>query len=336
MIKLSFVGDISLGEHYFSFGHGPRTLIENGEDIFDSVSDVLRDSDFVIGNLEGPISDIGYDSQDPHKRVFRGSPKSVRQLKNANINILNIANNHSIQHGNASLEESISLLEQEDILVIGKAASPIEHIVRDNQTIALIGCSLIPDNTDANQTIYFSPTEDQLLQTIRTAKSNSDHVVLFIHWGTEGELLPSVQQRELAEKITLAGANIVVGHHTHSLQPIILNYNRVIAFSLGNFVFDLPWSRKNRESVVLHIETEQHGITNTYINFLSISKNGKPINVQSRIELKNVENDLTAINDEGRIPEPIKKLLFFVFNIGRGDSKTKMRFLLWKIRKKLK
>jgi hypothetical protein len=52
-MKLLFVGDVSLGEHYFSFGHGPRSLIESGEDIFSDVKDVLKNHDLVIGNLEG-------------------------------------------------------------------------------------------------------------------------------------------------------------------------------------------------------------------------------------------------------------------------------------------
>lgn len=175
-----------------------------------------------MGNLEGPISDIDYDSKDPHLRVFRGSPKSVKLLKNARINVLNIANNHSVQHGELCLQQSIDLLEAEGLLVIGKAKSPIEYIIHNNQKIALIGCSLIPDNTDNNQKLYFAPSENELLQTIKLTKSDNDHVILFLHWGEEGSLVPSNEQRILAEKLITAGVTILVGHHTHSLQPVIL------------------------------------------------------------------------------------------------------------------
>lgn len=335
MLKLSFVGDISLGEHYFCFGHGPRSLVENGENIFSSVSGLLEESDLVIGNLEGPISNIGYNSKNPHQRVFRGSPKSASQLKKARINVLNIANNHSIQHGELSLLESIELLEAENLLVIGKAKSPIECVIHKNQKIALIGCSLIPDNTNINQQLYFSPNEELLLETVKLAKSKNDHVILFIHWGEEGSLNPSYQQKILAEKLVLAGANILVGHHTHSLQPIILDKESIIAFSLGNFVFDLPWNKKNREGAILHVEIDEKNIIKSYFNLLMINSRGKPIDIDKKVLLKKGENILTTTKKD-LIPETAQKLLFFIANIAKGDSMTKMRFLLWKIKKKLK
>lgn len=332
MIKFSFVGDISLGEHYFSFGHGPRTLIENGHDLFSDVKAQLRNSDIACCNLEGPISDIDYAPGNPHKRVFRGTPQSAKQLKNAGFTVVNVANNHFIQHGIDVAMESVQLLQEQGITVIGQATSPVQYINVKNQNIALIGCSLIKDNTDVNQSFYFSPSEQQLIDIAREAVTISDLTVVFIHWGIESELEYSQQQFNLANSLIAVGVKIIVGHHPHTLQPLLLSPDHIVAYSLGNFVFDLPWCPKNTETGILKIEATPEKICTAAFHRYKILKNGKPVDSGKAIVIEQGKNILTEVANNLKPNYPIRKLLFFIGNIFNGATLTKLRFIAWKLK----
>lgn len=332
MIRMAFVGDVSLGEHYFSFGHGPRTAIENGQDLFSDVKARLSDCDLACCNLEGPISDIGYDPGNPHKRVFRGPRQAAAQLKDAGFTIVNVANNHFVQHGIDAAVESVQLLQEQGITVIGQSASPVQYIQVKGQNIALIGCSLIKDNTDINQSFYFAPSEPELIRTAKAATAIADLTVVFIHWGIESELGHSRQQRELAMNLLEVGVKIIVGHHPHTLQPLLFSPEHLVAYSLGNFVFDLPWCPKNTESGLLKIEATPEKINTIAFHQYKILKNGKPVDLGKTIAIKQGENLLTEVASNLKPNYAARKLLFFIGNIFNGATLTKLRFIAWKLK----
>lgn len=330
MIRMAFVGDVSLGEHYFSFGHGPRSLVEKNQDIFADVKAQLAPNHLNIANLEGPISDIGLDRSSPHKRVFRGHPASAKQLKDAGFNIVNVANNHFVQHGLDAAKESVALLSANDITVIGLADEPIKYWQIEGIQVALIGCSLIRDNTDPSQSFYFSPTIEQLLSVCSQAASQSDVAVLYIHWGTEGDLIHSPNQQSLAQAIHNCGVKMLIGHHTHSLQPVQRTSSTLTAYSLGNFVFDLPWSKINKESLILSLTYAHPEITDVTAHAVTIHQNGMPRLTGRSTKLDIGTTVLSACEKNSTRLEPVYKLLFFALNLLRGDTLVKLRFLKWK------
>jgi poly-gamma-glutamate synthesis protein (capsule biosynthesis protein) len=84
-----------------------------------------------------------------------------------------------------------------------------------------------------------APMDEQLiLEDVRRAKRNADHVVVSFHWGDEYVQIPSDRQIRLAQLVAEAGASVVLGHHPHVLQPIEVYRGAVIFYSLGNFIFD--------------------------------------------------------------------------------------------------
>lgn len=335
MIKISFVGDLSLGEHYFSFGHGPRSSIERGESIFDSVTETLSKSDLVFGNLEGPISDANYDPQSPHSRVFRGAPASVKQLKSAGFNVLSVANNHIIQHGEEAFLESVKSLEDSGITVIGLSSKPVTYITTTKGNIIVIACSLIPDNTNKHQDFYFTPSERELIDTVRLASVDGTPILVYIHWGTEGSTLASPAQKKLAKDLEDAGAQLIIGHHTHTLQPILITENSLVAFSLGNFVFDLPWSNTNKESVILEICVSQNKLHDICYHRVRLEDNGRPIFLNESIRINMGEHILSKNSKTHSTNEALAKLCFFLKNLPKGSTMVKLRFLIWKLRRKL-
>jgi poly-gamma-glutamate synthesis protein (capsule biosynthesis protein) len=332
MIKFSFVGDISLGEHYFSFGHGPRSIIEKRQNPFALVSNIFYNSDLVIGNLEGPISDIGFEPNSPHSRVFRGSPLSAKVLKDAGFNVLSIANNHSIQHGKDAFLDTVKSLQDLGITVIGLTSKPVTYLKIKERTIALIGYSKIKDNTDEYQDSYFSPDHCTLINTIKEAKSQSDLVILSIHWGHEDRLMPEDAQILEAKTYTNAGVDIIAGHHTHTLQPIAVSKSNVVAFSLGNFVFDLGWRASNRESTILQVQLSPTEITSVEHIPISINMQGIPNHSSDVIKLGDGLHTLSKLGDihASKHTETILKLIYFFRNILKGRTLIKLKFLLWK------
>lgn len=336
MIKFAFVGDISLGEHYFNFGHGPRSLVERGISPFESTTSIFTQMDVVVGNLEGPISDIGYDPQSPHKRVFRGSPKSAKLLKAAGISVVNIANNHFAQHGVAAANDSVQLLLQEGITVIGQKAEPYRIIESQGTTIGLLGASLVKDNTDINQSIYNNPSCAELLDQIKTLKAQCELVVVSIHWGIESNMLPESEQRSLAEKIFNLGANLIIGHHPHTLQPLLRRNNQLCAFSLGNFVFDLAWCPTNTESGILCVTTTKDKIESVTFTKAHILPNGKPEPLDTHMSIpEDSEVLLSQLTTPVGTLFSLKKLLYFFRNFFRGSTSVKYNFIAWKICQKL-
>lgn len=332
MIRMAFVGDVSLGEHYFSFGHGPRSLVEKNRDVFADVKAQLASNHLNVANLEGPISDINLDRSCPNRRVFRGHPASAKQLREAGFNVINVANNHFVQHGLNAAQESVALLNEEDITVIGLAAEPIKYKQIKGVRVALIGCSLIPDNTDPGQSYYFAPSTDELLSVCSQAASQSDVAVLYIHWGKEGDLVYSPNQQLLAQAIHDCGVKILIGHHTHSLQPIQRTSHTLTAYSLGNFVFDLPWSKSNKESTILSLTYAHPEITEVTAHSVTIANSGMPrlTGISAKIGIGITK--LSAFNNKSTKYESVYKLLFFIFNLFRGDVTVKLRFLKWKIK----
>ena len=196
-MKLMFVGDVSLGEHYFSFGHGPRTVAQKSE-IFEGVKDVLNKGDVTYGNLEGPLSDFGLIENEPESMVFRGSPTVIKQLKEAGFTLLQVANNHIAQHGYECYQETIQELRKENIEVLGLRGQEPLILSKDDVRVAFIGASDI-EVTRCNEHVdtYEKFELDAIIIEIETIRSKVDWVFVCLHWGEECRVMPTEEQKNL-------------------------------------------------------------------------------------------------------------------------------------------
>lgn len=341
-MRLMFVGDISLGEHFFSFGHGPRTFIENGGDIFGSVRHVLSKAEFVVGNLEGPLSDIGYKSKDPLSRVFRGSPASIKQLCAAGVNILNLANNHSLQHGEDCFFDTLHRLKESGIQAIGLTdqLNPEDALIldgKDGLSIGLLAASDIQHYTDTTQDIYAQLNIEAVCTAIQNLSRKCNSIIVVLHWGIEGNTEPTDIQREIAKRLVRAGADVVIGHHPHVFFEIERKNNAIIAYSLGNFVFDLPWEKKMTRSGILDMEIHSDGSINSVkIWPVRIKSNGMPTAQEHPMHMSSDVSNLNLYYNIGRLRwQGLKKLAFFMLYLPKGDFLVKIRFLLWKLKELL-
>jgi poly-gamma-glutamate synthesis protein (capsule biosynthesis protein) len=224
---------------------------------FDSTRKLLSAADFAIANLEAPFTATGTVHKDK-KFTFKVPPHFGRGLLNAGIDVVTLANNHMIDYGCEGLINTLSTLDSLGIAYSGggidrqTACAPV-IVERKGKRIAFLGFSFTyPVEFWANSSRCGTchPSEQQLQALIEKSKADADLVVASFHWGQEKRTTPKAYQTYFARKSIDFGADLVLGHHPHVLQGIEIYKGKLIAYSLGNYVFG-SLSHNSRTSIVL-------------------------------------------------------------------------------------
>ena len=231
-----------------------------GEAVFAKVRPLLETAHLAFVNLECPLSDGG--TRDPHKEyTFLGRPALVDGLVTAGIDMVSLANNHAVDFGPAALLDTIDRLDKAGVNHAGagadaQAARAPALLITPAGVVAFLAFTEIihpgfPATADGPG---ISPATDRkkLLAAIASADEKADFVIVSFHWGTEYTRQPSQDQRRLAHQAVDAGADLILGHHPHVIQGLELYRERLIAYSLGDFVWD-HHSRETGETVVLRV-----------------------------------------------------------------------------------
>lgn len=346
VVRLIAGGDICPGDHYFSLGHGIGSRIGRGEDPFREVAGLLDSGDLCLANLEGPISPVTVRAFGPEAAAFQGPPRASALLRNAGIDFLHIANNHILQHGPEAFEITISLLGEQGITPVGmregRSTRPVVKSIK-GLTLGFLGYSLVPDPYVSDQTLYASPPLEYMIQDIEALTARVDLVVVSVHWGEEGRALPEQDVIETGHAFVSAGATLVLGHHPHWFQPVERIGGALIAYSLGDLLFDLFWDRRSVEGALLRIDLNEQGVVAHDLIPLRLKQDYR-LQIQSDRaardfleELERMNHLLTRTDQKGSTPERsrfevVRKLTYFLSRIHRGNTLQKMRFLLSKIR----
>jgi poly-gamma-glutamate synthesis protein (capsule biosynthesis protein) len=269
------VGDIMLGRGLLEH------IQQNGpEYLFEHVKGLLS-GDFVIGNLEGPVSNNGFPL--PKMFTFRFSPDVLGSLKGAGFNILGLANNHSMDYGRKALLDTIEFIKLEGMHPLGAADKAVDaalplYLKRGGIKAGFLAFSVFPYEGiyyDGDRPgIALARDSAQVREKVSAAAAQADVVVVSFHWGKEFADYPSKLQIDMAHSAIDAGADLVIGHHPHVLQGIERYKQGIVLYSLGNFVFDQtsPWCR---ESAIARVTLDGDGIDSIEIIPLYIT-DGQP------------------------------------------------------------
>jgi hypothetical protein len=225
-------------------------------DPFAGIRPPLADADLAIVNLETAISTRG--RAQAKEFTFRSLPSFADRLDAAGIDVVSLANNHTLDFGLDALNDTIANLDRVDVAHVGagrsvsEALAPVEFEI-NSTAVAVLGASQIipngawpatpirPGIASAGKHVINRETR-QLLDAVQRARTTNDVVIVVLHWGIEGDPCPSGVQRELATQLVRAGATAVLGAHPHILQPIVrvpgLTGDALVAYSLGNFIWD--------------------------------------------------------------------------------------------------
>lgn len=254
--SLNFVGDILAARAI------ELTMRKQGYDYpFLKIKDQLADADMTFANLETPlIGDKTTGRTTPGgTTVFRGDTVFAETLKDVGIDIISLANNHMKDQGSKGITSTLAALSSAGILHAGAgqnltearkmAVFSISSKINSESLPVRVGL-LAYNDTDVVPSSYHA-TEDQsgtnimdierLKADVIANRDEADILLVSMHSGTEYVDYANTRQIAFAHAAIDAGADMVIGHHPHVLQPIEVYKGKYIFYSLGNFIFDQPW-----------------------------------------------------------------------------------------------
>lgn len=251
-ITLGFVGDIMLDRGVaYSVN---KNFKGDYTKIFEK-ADFLKEPDIMFANLEGPISDKGTQAGSIYS--FRMDPAVVPALKDSGIDVVSFANNHVGDYARPAFEDTITRMRSIGILTCGAGMNKLEAetpAIFDVQGFRVgflcfsdVGPSFMEaTDTDSGILLANDPAFDTI---IKNAKQEVNTLVVSFHWGEEYQTVHNDRQEALAHRAIDNGADMIVGHHPHVIQDVS-SYNGVsIIYSLGNFIFDQPFSDETMEGM---------------------------------------------------------------------------------------
>lgn len=288
-------GDVKM-ERFELLGLDPFALLEPS----------LRAADFSMINVETTISDRGtpYDKD----YVFRAPPSAADTIAGAGVTVANLANNHAKDYGSDALIDTVNLLEAAGVVTVGAgrdAEEAYQYRVLETEAglrVAFIGISfIVPLNFAATASTpgiasAHLPSRGRVLDTVRAATAASDAVVVAVHWGIERNPCPNVDQRTLAQQLLDAGADAVIGHHPHVLQPVEHSGGKLVAYSLGNFVWDHRPGLTG-ETGVLQIDFDGDTVVGWTLHPHLLDDNGMPVPADSGNRVERIA-EITSGNCE--------------------------------------
>jgi len=247
------MGDVMFGELLENYRRGLGTTIEKRDvDPFEYVAPVLKQAELNVINLECVFADTSI-LKKPFSEILISPSKFIIHLAENNINIVNTANNHALDHGRKAFEESIDLLTQHGIKIIGYGKHGFfqeEPVVMEleGRSIGFFGYN-ISNFPDEDKRKHVS----RIAGVISGARSALDTVVVSMHWGEEYTNIPPSYVVRFGRELFDAGCDIIHGHHSHRIQGVLRIGNRIFAPSLGNFIFDQK-AEENRITAILQVE----------------------------------------------------------------------------------
>lgn len=282
-IVLMAVGDIMLdrGVKYMIDKYGKGDF----DFVFSNIKNELSKADILFGNLEGPISDKGLRVGSIYS--FRFSPITTLALKNAGFDILSIANNHMLDYQATALKDTMLNLKEAGIDFVGAGNDETEAFglkIKEIQgvKIGFLGFeNLGPVNWRAGENkvgmawIGWGDFE-KIKQIVIESKAQVDVLAVSLHAGVEYQSLPDEFQKEFSKMAIDAGADLVLGHHPHVVQPLEKYNNGWIVYSLGNFIFDQYFSKETMEGGLLKVEIKNKKIDNAILKKVILNKYYQP------------------------------------------------------------
>jgi len=235
-------------------------------DFFWSIRDIaplLKSADITLVNLESPL--IKNCPLTNAGMVFCGDQRFVQALTAAGVDVVNLANNHTLNYGWEGLQETEDLLQKNSIETTG-ITKAIKNI--KGMTVGFLGYTIVGKTAD----------KEALAADIAALDSKVDVLVVSFHWGAEYSRIPvgaPDDPRVIARLAVDHGADLVIGNHPHWIQGMEYYQNKPIFYALGNTIFDQEWSRETKEGVIAEIRFTGKEIQDIIMHPLRISDYGR-------------------------------------------------------------
>lgn len=263
-ISIKAVGDIIPSKSF-----GRHRLPQQPEILLQSVKPLLQDADLVFGNFESTFTNHPTTSKNiasPRVYAFRTPPEYAHQLHAAGFDVLNIANNHALDFGQTGWKDTIRHIKNAQMHIVGRKNRSLFVDVK-GFTIAWTGFSYFSKHNDLRKL-------EAAKTLIQKADAQADITIVSVHAGAEGTGALRVSDRTeyffgenrgniaaFSKTAIQAGADLVIGHGPHVPRGIERYQDRLIAYSLGNFLGyrTLPTKAQLGDSLILEVELDPTG-----------------------------------------------------------------------------
>ncbi len=248
-LRIISVGDVMLGR-----GVRKHIQAKGRFYLFSRVAELLQKGDITMCNLESPVVMTGKPMD--KKYIFKADTTVLPALVKAGFNCVSVANNHAFDYGTDAFLKSNDNVQSKGIAVVGGGANLEEALkpqafIVGRQYVGIMGFNDTKTNFIGKNRPAAAPGADIVsLNAVKKYAPLYDFLIIQIHWGYEYKLLPSERQKTLGRKLIDAGADLVIGHHPHWVQGIELYNGKVIAYSLGNFMFDQNGFMENLSAIL--------------------------------------------------------------------------------------
>ncbi|MDD3284422.1 MAG: AmmeMemoRadiSam system protein B [Patescibacteria group bacterium] len=235
--------------------------------------------DFVSLNLEGAVTDNGNHYSPTVAYDFAFDPNLVNKLHDYNFNFFNISNNHITDQGRIGLEETYKNLDK---LNFNYSGCPDKEATNCSKIINIGNCKI---GTAGFSMVYGTFDSAKAIEEIKNLKSNSDIVIVNVHWGTEYTHINSALQQQIAHSFIDNGADMIIGHHPHVVQGMEIYKNKPIFYSLGNFIFDQYFSYDTQEGLSVGISIDLKNLDDYKIYLFPFISNANKLRHMNESEI---------------------------------------------------
>lgn len=303
-ITLAFGGDVH-------FTGRTLALLDDPQTAFGPVAEQLRAADFAMINLESAITERG--TAQPKTFHFRAPATAYDAIKAAGIDMVSIANNHTLDYGQVGLLDTIESAAAAGVPAVGAGRNTAEayepYVVNvKGVRIAVVALSQVYElaeqwkPSDTRPGIAMAHNKELSVQAVKKARTMGDLVLVFLHWGTERSDCANSDQKTIAKLLADNGADIVLGAHAHVPQGDGFIGQTYVHYGLGNFIWYI--SRPTTISGLLTVTVQGGKVTDRSFAPAKFNNKGQPVPVAGA-ELAAFQERLEQANDCGGLsPNP--------------------------------
>lgn len=247
-ISIGFAGDVSLADNWAIMPYYKSRNKQVYGILSENVVNHIRALDWMIVNSEFAFSNRG--SAMPGKLyTFRANPENINIYDEMGVDMVTLANNHVYDYGKDAFYDTLETFKNKKLPYIGAGINNTEaesayYLIINGYKIAFLNATraekyiLTPEATVENPGVFRCYDPTRLSQRIKEEKEKSDYVVVIVHWGKESYHELEDVQKDTGKIYIDSGADMVIGHHAHVLQGMEFYKGKLIAYNLGNFIFN--------------------------------------------------------------------------------------------------
>jgi len=243
----------------------------DAEYVYDEVRHLIQAADLAVGTLNTTLSDASTHTGCIETFLLTSDSRSAVALANAGFDVMSVATNHIMNCAGDScglgytraFRDTLDNLRLNNILPVGaglthpEAMQPVVVEV-EGVRFGFVSLGMVNEAVfgGENRPGIAVLNEDNLSEAIAAARAQADVVIAMPHWGPEDDTLPDDNQMHYARLAVEAGADLVVGNHTHVIQAVEQIDGVQVFYGLGNFIFDQTWDRAHQQGVILLVHFE--------------------------------------------------------------------------------